>query len=314
MSEDNDNQQAHSTRFTAWSALMAFSAISLGALVSLLNTKEDNIPNYSKDSQDKWAISVTAVSLSISTLAVFGYFLMKAKFAGTKIEGASASLVLLFWIIGLPTIMDPDNDLATSPGNINANLYYFSWASFISSLFVSGHFAQEMSGGSLDVGKTPPKVALWLLFTASSFVVLGASSKLHDTLDCKNSSSDTCNRNKFAISIGAIGGVVGLVVLCMAKRNMIPKMFEMIVGVTVLILYGFGVAFITFGDGSGTQVGNLYYFTWISFVTTMVLAFGTFGEFWGGRKSGESEAAAEETKPEIEETAEGAKEDVEAQK
>jgi len=76
-----------------------------------------------------------------------------------------------------------------------------------------------------------------------------------------------------------------------------------------LVAWVFGVAFITFGGAKapGAVVGNLYFFTWGSFVLAIFVTGSSIGRmldrFRG--KGGEEEAEAEDKKDEAKQEAEG---------
>jgi hypothetical protein len=105
------------------------------------------------DSREKWILSVYCISISIAFLASIAHFFSHGKiFMRTKLESLSALTVTTFWCVAIPTIMNPSNDFAMSRSNgvnvmiPNPNLYFFSWASFIAAVYISGSCAQELSG------------------------------------------------------------------------------------------------------------------------------------------------------------------------
>jgi hypothetical protein len=152
------SSEERSPRFVFWAALLVFASVSLGALVSDLDSRDD----YSNQRHDKWSIAVCSISLTCAFVAVLAHFVMRGVFVNQQPEGLLATFNLLFWVVGLPAIMDPSHDLAvTSNGGVlNANLYFFSWAAFFCSLYISGHFAQTVSGGGVDFSGTPKKMAM----------------------------------------------------------------------------------------------------------------------------------------------------------
>lgn len=52
-----------------------------------------------------------------------------------------------------------------------------------------------------------------------------------------------------------------------------------------LVLWCFGVGYITFGTSPGSTIGNLFFGTWISFILTVFLFGQCFREYVAGRES-----------------------------
>jgi len=74
---NTDTQNAH--RFPVWMALCVFSVISLIAACTTIN-KDD------RGTAEKWVISVTAISLGFSFIAVLLYLFMRGVFVGQVFE------------------------------------------------------------------------------------------------------------------------------------------------------------------------------------------------------------------------------------
>jgi hypothetical protein len=197
------------------------------------------------------------------------------------------ALLIAFWGAGLPVIMNPTNAIAVAGETvIDANLYFFSWLSFASTLYLSGSLAQEAAG--VDITKTPPKSARWYGLCASSLVVMGASVRLFKAAGCGSnntqSSGELCKRTKFAISAGTIGFVFALVMTYLTQQGLAIVM-ETVATMILLALWCFGVGYITFGSAPGAQIGNLYFATWISFIICVFLFGQCFREVIGARQA-----------------------------
>jgi hypothetical protein len=110
----------------------------------------------------------------------------------------------------------------------------------------------------------------FFLLSASSFVVFVNALDLYDALECKTLEDfpkfdDTaCNRTKFAFILGIISAVLSLMV---APLSIVP--IQGLVGLLFLAAWSCGVSYITFGDGPGNELGNLYFSTWITFILAM---------------------------------------------
>jgi hypothetical protein len=191
--------------------------------------------------------------------------------------------LLAFWGAGLPVIMNPNNDIAVAGETvIDANLYFFAWLSFMATLYLSGSLAQDVAG--VDVTKTPPKSARWYGLCASSLVVMGASVRLFKEEQCKTFDGEFCKRSKFAISAGTIGFVFALVMTYLTQKGL-DVIFETVATMILLALWCFGVGYITFGTGPGSQIGNLYFATWISFIICVFLFGQCFREVVSARQA-----------------------------
>jgi energy-converting hydrogenase Eha subunit E len=104
-----------------------------------------------------------------------------------------------------------------------------------------------------------------------SIIVVASSAAYHDSQNCHGSDSDPCKRNKFAISLGSVGTVIGLVISFMANAGKLHVYMETATAFLVFALYTAGVALITFDTGSGITIGNLYFSTWAGFIVSVFL-------------------------------------------
>jgi hypothetical protein len=141
---------------------------------------------------------------------------------------------------------------------------------------VAGSLAQETMG--LDVRAAPAKQARWFSLGASSMVVLFASVRIFkdEDFDCGGTEANAedgleytefCKRTRLGISLGVITFVLSLVLSFGAAKIPLLGMVELAVSSVLLVMWCFGVGFITFGGdlSPGTHIGNLYFATWISF-------------------------------------------------
>eukprot|EP00978_Attheya_sp_CCMP212_P028474 scaffold98424_cov56-Attheya_sp.AAC.1 len=231
------------------------------------------------DSREKWILSVYSISMSIAFLAVVAHFVAHGTlFVSTKLESLSASLVTTFWVVALPTIMNPSNDIAVSGSNAvnlvisNANIYFFSWASFIAALYIAGSCAQEARGpNDSAIGFEKAK---WLGLCASSLIMLSSSSKFFYSYGCSQdglSSTQTCKRTKYAVSLGVIGTVFATAMVCMASKGNASYTVQVAVSFILFTMYCFGVGYITFENGPGDSISNLYFSTWAGFIISLFL-------------------------------------------
>jgi hypothetical protein len=114
------------------------------------------------------------------------------------------------------------------------------------------------------------------MIVAASFVVMTSSIRLYkadDSVCNEGSSSADCQRVKYALSLGAIGIVFGIVEIVLSNRGQISTYPEAGLTFMLFALYIAGISLITFSftEGPGTNIGNLYFSTWAGFILAMFL-------------------------------------------
>jgi hypothetical protein len=137
-------------------------------------------------------------------------------------------------------------------------LYFFSWSALITSIMLIGSWAQEANGDQAS------KTALqWALLAASSYVVMGTTSAIYKDTGCKKYDLDTsgCRRTRFAVYLGLCSGFMATAMFGIKQA---PPHCQGIVSFLMLASWGCGVSYITFGEGPGISMGNVYFATWIS--------------------------------------------------
>lgn len=137
---------------------------------------------------------------------------------------------------------------------------------------------------------------------------MGASANIFDK-DCANidTSSSYCKRTKFGIALGAIGTAFSLGVVAMKMLTSIaPFVVEGVLALFLCIMNGFGVAFLTSAQGPGSPIGNLYYFSWLSWCCSFMLLASVYDDYCNGGAA----VADEENKDEITANGTGATGDV----
>lgn len=72
-----------------------------------------------------------------------------------------------------------------------------------------------------------------------------------------NVESQTCTSNKYAISLGAVAFVFGLILSILAYLNSLNIFVETGTAFLLFVMYTTGVGVITFECGSGVTIGNL---------------------------------------------------------
>ncbi len=168
---------------------------------------------------------------------------------GTKIEGGLCALLVIFWVALVAVVTDSRNNLAVDEiGAVyNGNLYYFSWAGFVCSILLLTSYLQDAFGINVagELRNRSPRLSLWSSHLACSIVVMGASANFFDA-SCGLGENEKCGRATYGIVYGALAtlGAVGIVGLKIATGRA-PFLIETFVAFTLVVMSGFGVAFIT---------------------------------------------------------------------
>lgn len=135
--KDNSVEGSFSfTRRTAWWSLAVFSAICVAAHFTALGDKKN--VGYTVTRDDKWTGSVMIISMALAFIACCAHHYFAQHFVDKWPEGLFSVVVLSLWAAGLAAIMDPDNLQAVTErgGILNANLYFFSWASLAAAVWI----------------------------------------------------------------------------------------------------------------------------------------------------------------------------------
>lgn len=193
--------------------------------------------------------------------------------------------------------MNPNNNIAVSPpdtnavGDVvhNANLYFFSWISFCCTVFLSGSLLQDTMGVMLT--QIAAKAARWYGSIASSLVVLGTSARTFQAADCRDidasvsNSLEYCRRSKLGVSLGVICFVIAAIMTFLVQqKKQLNACSDLSINTIYLLLWCFGVSYITFGESPGSTIGNLYFSSWISFLLAVGSFAVAFREFVVGRQ------------------------------
>lgn len=281
-------------RFQVWAASTVFTTVCIAAHASTSRWDADN--------EGKWVLANFVISLVFSFMGVLAHFLIKNRFVGKIPEGGVALLLVILWVTGLPFIMNPDDHIAISgrfdaPTIINPNLFYFSWAGFASAFYIFGSFFQEFTERDMT-SNVSPKNTKWGALLATCVVIVASAADIHDDAKCTNRDNQFCNRNAYGIALGVIGIVFPLLVLLMNYMGKLTTMIEFGVSFIMIVMTTCGVAFLTFGSGSATQMSNLYFATWISFGISVFLSSQCFREFMESRSGAETDEAVDVEKGE----------------
>lgn len=265
------------TRLRFWSFYLIISFIVAISSITSSNS------NTSKTSNRNWAIACSIITFFLSLSILGTHFLTNFPLLGGKIEGLSLLMTLLCWCALVITVSQPGVGLAISAKDdsvINGNIYYFSWAGFLVCSILSGSYLQHAVGVYVPNEIKDTRFRYWCGLLASSIVVLGTSVDFL-TRQCNGAGGSAyCNRCILGVTFGALGTIASLgLSLCNILLSRVPFMVESLVSVFIFALNALLVAFITSETGPGVALGNLYYFSWISFVLSLLIASGIWEDY-----------------------------------
>ncbi|KAG7362220.1 hypothetical protein IV203_025886 [Nitzschia inconspicua] len=275
-----------SPRFTLWVAFFAFATITMGSAVSVKNAQENTNTNA------RWSVFCSAFSFAITGIVVLMHLspLFSVYIIGTKLEGITTIILAAFWAATVSVVANASTGLAVDAAKdntiVNGNLYYFSWAGFVTSIllvisYLRGVFGVDLAG---EVKNRAARLTLWGGFLACQLVVMGSSANIFDK-DCSNldTTSAYCKRTKFGIALGAVGTFFALVVVAMKMLTSVaPFVVEGLLSLILCIMNGFGVAYLTSAQGPGSPIGNLYYFSWLSWFCSFMLLASVYEDYTNG--------------------------------
>lgn len=272
-------------------------------------------PDYNTQSKsaEKWSVFCSAMTFALTLVVVIAHFNATASilFVGQKAEGVLCLILAAFWVATVAVVTDSRHGLAVDEyGAVqNGNLYYFSWAGFICSVILLISYLRDVFGVDVtgEIRNRSVRLTAWSALLSTSLVVMGASANYYDTMCGGGGNPSVCSRSVFGIILGAISTLssVGIVGLKIATSKA-PFLLETGVSFLLVILYGFGVAFITAPNGPGSPLGNckshsfcivifakyvvltlsillhlltVYYFTWGSFLAAFSVLASCFEDY-----------------------------------
>lgn len=293
-------QGGKSPRFVLWLTFFAFATIVMGSAIS--EQKKEN----ESSSNARWAVFCSSFSFATAGVVTLMHLTpsLSHYVVGTKVEGVLTLVLVIFWSAtvavvanassGLAVDMSEDNTINTI---VNGNLYYFSWAGFVTSILLVVSYLRSVFGVDLygEFKNRAARLTLWAGLLSCQLVVMGASANILDT-SCNGYSktydptSSYCQRTRFGVAVGAIGTFIALGIVAMKMLTAIaPLVVEGTLSFFLCILNGFGVGFLTSPEGPGSVIGNLYYFAWLSWFSSFMLIANIWEDYQGDGTTTESE-------------------------
>jgi hypothetical protein len=234
-------------------------------------------------------VACSIVTLILTAIVVLAHFnpISASIFVQTKVEGVCIVVLVVFWsaIVALATnaglsVAEPEDSGSEVQ---NANLYYFSWAGFVTSVILLVTFLQAAFGFDAmgELRSRAKRLQWWAALLATSIVVLGASANIKKrdcSADSESGFDDSyCGKTKLGMATGSLGLIFALLVIVTKvfqysqTPSPTPFVLEMGTAVFLTILMAFNVAYITSANAPGSAIGNLYYFSWGCFLISATL-------------------------------------------
>jgi hypothetical protein len=220
-----------------------------------------------------------AIALGISAIASAFHMVPRIadKFSASKAEILWALLAVIVWLMALPVITGPDRNLAVSgPAVVNANLYFSSWGAFICSLLVLYIVGKQQRATTMTKDFSANR---WFWLVLATIVALASASRLYHDADCTNDSGlssyfeerdEYCDDLKVGFSMSVICAFFAVFMAVFAgwaaEKEVLLAVCGSLIGAVVLTLQCINLAYVTFGNGPGSVVGNLFFSTWLSFI------------------------------------------------
>jgi len=297
---DEKNEQHETHRFDTWIILAISSAITLGSMADL---------NYvSKGAKGKWSISCAAITMSIAVIIAVMYKFKSNLVIGTDVERCCTAVSAILWIIFLAIgfhdavfldmkdLFEKTNEVSV----LNANIYYFSWISFFASVYLLADLLVE----ELDLSKVLKKrFTKWFGLLAFSLVVMSSSISYFQNF-CPEK-SESCSRSKLAMLVGLINSFLSLLAVLLLSTTFLEKFqlyIETCLSFLTTVICAVTVGYITGGESPGSMIGNLYYFTWLSVFSSVMVFSSCAKEMKVGTKDESEEPVAPKGAPSVEES------------
>jgi hypothetical protein len=244
-------------------SLLTYSRFALLSAFSLKHKQKRDNAEIDVPAAAKWAVACAAISFVLTLFVVVGHLIPLTAniFVGTMVEGVLTFVLICFWAATVSIVTNASNGLSVSEADAtnqvsNGNLYYFSWAGFVTSIVIMVDYLRSSMGVDVvgEMRNRSARLTLWAGLLAASLVVMGSSARVFGE-SCTSDdfyAASYCKRTKFGIALGTITMTLAVVVvalkLCLSGSSFL---IEFVSAFLLSIMNAFGVAYITSSFGPG---------------------------------------------------------------
>lgn len=174
---------------------------------------------------------------------------------------------------------------------VNGNLYVSSWSSFLSAFWIVGDLMGEVYDiylGSIIKANGHTRQGQWYGLVAASAVVMATSIRVYQSFECDLEVMKlvpTCSESKYAIAASVIGTVSATVFsitkLCLPGTTTTARVMDGLGAILMVVIWSIGFGFITFGQGPGRSIGNLFIATWAAFIISWLIVADCYHDWMG---------------------------------
>lgn len=181
-------------------------------------------------------------------------------------------IVLAMWCAGLPTLMEHNPEDAVDDVYfavlgahiLNSNMFFSAWGALIASLLLATRHYE------LYFKREDEKhLYHWVGFATAGLITMCETAIFWKDADCRDSEGvDVCNRSISGFILGAISCLVGFTIVLGKVR---VELAQLVSGV-MLVVWCIGVAYLTYNDGPGINVGIVYFASWACLLFVLAIA------------------------------------------
>lgn len=177
----------------------------------------------------------------------------------------------------------------------NGNVFFSSWGALIISLVLCTSQFKTFCNRRDD-----EHIFQWVGFAVSGIVVMSRLSRFYND-SCDDTVRASCARSVFGLVLGLVSFIVGISIVAFRVGGVVAESISS----AFVVAWCFGVAYLTFGQGSpGALVGTLYFATWLSLFLALSIATPALHERCHSLGSG----TADDDSPDLEEKHDDGKE------
>jgi len=274
---------SNSPRFKNWILHLIFSVIVLLSVTSI-DTNDGEV-NASKKNKS-WAMALSIIIVIVGgSVVLLHLFNAGGVLVGSKIEAAIPLVLSWFWIATVCVVTGPEGGLAIdNEGAVYAgNLYYFTWGGLVISIIICARVIEEIYSIEIahEMNNRSTSFMYWIGLLVTSIVVMAVSADIYNRqCDTEDKDQAFCTRCALGIASGTIGTVFSLVIVSLKIAvGVAPFLLETGLCAVLLCLTIFEVGYITDDEAPGAPLGNLYYFSWLMFLMTLLVAKACYDDF-----------------------------------